>query len=96
MHVLGVRTLSVIFLVLCCSACIPYKIAPSIKTYKVMKTKRFIKQLPFRYGIVFKDPNDAGEFYQFVNINLADTTEWSAINLPFQLEGTRFIFPFMR
>ena len=50
-----------------------------------MKTKRFIKQLPFRYGIVFKDPKDAGEFYQFVNINLADTTEWSAINLPFQL-----------
>ncbi|MEL0226776.1 MAG: hypothetical protein VW912_08940 [Flavobacteriaceae bacterium] len=55
-----------------------------------MKTKRFIKHLPFRYGFVFKDPKDAGEFYKFVNINLADTTEWSAINLPFQLEGTRF------
>lgn len=57
-----------------------------------MKTKRFIKQLPFRYGFVFKDPKDAGEFYQFVNIKLADTSEWSAINLPLQLEGTKFYF----
>ena len=55
-----------------------------------MKTKRFIKQLPFRYGFVFEDPKDAREFYQFVNVKLAGTSDWSAINLPFQLEGTRF------
>ena len=55
-----------------------------------MKTKRFLKQLPFRHGFVFKDPKDAREFYQFVNVKLADTSEWSAINLPFQLEGTKF------
>lgn len=77
-------------LVLCFSGCIPYKIAPKIKTHKVTKTKRFLKELPMRYSFVFKDPKEAREFYQFINIKLAGDLEWRAVNLPFQLSGTNF------
>ena len=84
------RFLFLLLLVLCCSGCFPYKIAPKIKSHKVTKTKRFLKVLPLRYCFVFKDPKEAKEFYQFINIKLADDLEWRAINLPFQLSGTNF------
>ena len=55
-----------------------------------MKTKRFVKKLPLRYGFVFKDPKDANEFYQFINVKLSDYGEWKDANLPFQIEETNF------
>lgn len=55
-----------------------------------MKTKRFVKNLPLRYGFVFKDTKEANEFYQFVNIKLSGTNQWNVANLPFQVEGTNF------
>ena len=59
-----------------------------------MKTKRFVKKLPLRYGFVFKDPKDANEFYQFINVKLSGYREWKDANLPFQVEETNFYLSF--
>ncbi len=40
-------------------SCIPIKIAPNIETDKLVKAKRFKRDLPRNYGFVFEDPKDS-------------------------------------
>ncbi|WP_282019202.1 hypothetical protein [Salegentibacter mishustinae] len=48
-------------------SCIPIRIAPNIETDKLVKAKRFKRDLPNNYGFVFEDPKDYDEFYNFIN-----------------------------
>ena len=48
-------------------SCIPLSIAPKIEGDKLVKAKRFKRDLPRNFGFVFEDPKDADEFYNFIN-----------------------------
>lgn len=59
---------NIIFLLITISlySCVPLKIAPQINDYKVVKGKRFQKQLPKLQTFIFNDPKESGEFYTFL------------------------------
>ena len=86
----GVLLISVFF----CFSCIPLRIAPNIKSDKVMLAKKFKRKLPKRYAFIFEDPKEANEFYNYVNtkheLNHQDV-EW---NVPFEVGGEIFYFSF--
>ncbi|MBV1922524.1 MAG: hypothetical protein KUG68_00695 [Flavobacteriaceae bacterium] len=50
-----------------CFSCIPVRIAPNMKEGKVVKAKRFVKNLPGQNTYVFDDPKDANDFYNYIN-----------------------------
>ena len=81
----------VLFLI---SSCIPLRIAPTIKEDRLMVAKKFKRQLPRDYALVFEDPKDANEFYNFINTKYElddDRVEW---NVPFTIDGETFTFSF--
>ncbi len=88
------KRLVLCFLVLLITSCIPLRIAPTIKTDKVMIAKKFKRKLPKRNAFIFEDPKDANEFYNYVNtkyeLNHQDV-EW---NVPFIVGGKPFYFSF--
>ena len=61
------KKLSCYLLILIAYSCIPYKIAPNIEGEKIIKAKKFKKNLPNFYGFIFEDPKNANEFYNFIN-----------------------------
>lgn len=61
------KTTTILLLAICLQACIPLSIAPKIEDYKVVKGKRFKRQLPKQQLFIFSDPKDAGEFYAFID-----------------------------
>ncbi|MBI6118782.1 hypothetical protein [Salegentibacter maritimus] len=48
-------------------SCIPIRVAPNIEKDKLVKAKKFKRDLPRKYGFVFEDPKDSDEFYKFIN-----------------------------
>ena len=83
-------SLGVLFL---CS-CIPLRIAPNIKDYKLTKGKRFKKGLPKKTVFVFEDPKEANEFYHFVNTKFQLSDYYVDVQVPFQAEGNTYFFSF--
>jgi len=84
--------LSVLFL--SCFSCIPLRIAPNIKTDKVMLAKKFKRKLPRQHAFIFEDPKDANEFYNYVNIKYElnhQDVEW---NVPFEIDDKIYYFSF--
>ena len=81
-----------IFLTAIITSCIPTKIAPRFKNedYKVMQAKKFERKLPRETSFIFKDPKDADEFYQFINIKLNLQHKDVGYNSPFQLDGATY------
>lgn len=75
-------------------SCIPLRIAPTIKDYKITKGKKFKKSLPKRQMFVFEDPKQANEFYNFINtkFELQHTDVFD--NVPFNIEGNQYFFSF--
>ena len=76
------------------SSCIPIRIAPNIKDYKVKVAKKFKRKLPRSYAFIFEDPKDANEFYNYINIRYQldyQNVEW---NVPFSIEGENFFLSF--
>ena len=49
-------------------SCLPTKIAPRIKEYKVKRGHKFHKELSQHYTFIFKDPKQAYDFYNYINI----------------------------
>ena len=86
-----------LLLVICSSlffSCIPLRIAPTIKTDKVMVAKKFKRKLTKQYAFIFEDPKDANEFYNYVNTKYElnhNNVEW---NVPFVIEVNTFFFSF--
>ena len=54
-------------LLLIITSCIPIKIAPNLEEGKILKARRFVKQLGNRYVYAFEDPKNANEFYRYIN-----------------------------
>ena len=52
-------------------SCIPLRIAPNIKDDKLVVAKKFKRELPRYYALIFEDPKDANEFYNYINIKYA-------------------------
>lgn len=75
-------------------SCIPIRIAPNIKDYKITKGKKFKRSLPKRQMFVFEDPKDANEFYNYVNtkFQLNDIDVYD--NVPFIVAQKQYFFSF--
>lgn len=76
------------------SSCIPLRIAPKIKNYKIIEAKKFKRNLPRDYAFIFKDPKDADEFYNYVNTKYElqyQDVEW---NVPIFIDNNEFFFSF--
>lgn len=76
------------------TSCIPLRIAPTIKTDKVMLAKKFKRKLPKQHAFIFEDPKDVNEFYNYVNTKYElhhQDVDW---NVPFEVDGEIFYFSF--
>jgi len=88
------RTTLAVFALLLLSSCIPIRIAPNIKDYKLAKGKRFKKGLPKKNVFVFEDPKDAKEFYNYVNTKFQLNDYYVDVQVPFLIHGQTFYFSF--
>jgi len=84
----------VVLLAIFFQSCIPLRIAPTIKDYKVTSGKRFKKSLSKRQMFLFEDPKDSNEFYDFVNtkFQLNDTLVYD--DVPFKIKQNQYFFAF--
>ena len=82
-----------LLLISICS-CIPIKVAPHIDGDKIVKTKKFKKDLPPSYGYVFEDPKDADEFFEFMNMKFDLKYENVVSNVPIKINNTNFFLSF--
>lgn len=87
------RTLAISMAFLCFS-CIPYKIPPKIESHKVMKTKKFKRDLPSSFGFVFNDPKEADEFYYYINSKFDLGYDQVETNVPMKIDNERFYLSF--
>ena len=76
------------------SSCIPLRIAPNIKDYKLAFGKRFKKGLPKKTVFVFEDPKDADEFYGYVNTKFQLNDYYVDVEVPFDVQGNNYFFSF--
>ena len=86
--------LSVLVSLILFSSCIPLKIAPTIKEDKIKLAKRFKKHLPKQYALIFSDPKDADDFYDFINTKFQLNHEIVEDNVPFKIDGEEYSFSF--
>mgnify|MGYP000385870746 FL=1 len=75
-------------------SCIPIRIAPNIETDKLVKAKRFKRDLPRNYGFVFEDPKDADEFYKFINAKYDLGFIDVASNVPLTIDNRTYFLSF--
>ena len=75
-------------------SCIPLRIAPNIKDYKVVDGKKFRKGLPQKTLFVFEDPKNDGDFYNYINTKFQLDDYYVDIEGPFELDGGTFNFSF--
>ncbi len=87
-------TLLAIFVLIFLNSCIPLRIAPNIKDFKLTKGKRFKKGLPKKNVFVFEDPKEAKEFYSYVNTKFQLDDYFVDVQVPFLIEGQTFYFSF--
>ncbi|MDC6365163.1 MULTISPECIES: hypothetical protein [Flavobacteriaceae] len=83
-------TLTAVFV----TSCIPLRIAPNIKDYKLTKVKRFKRGLPKKTVFVFEDPKDTSEFYNYINTKFDLQDYYVDVEVPFQIHGDTFYFSF--
>lgn len=75
-------------------SCIPLRIAPTIKTDKVMVAKKFKRTLSNRNAFIFEDPKNANEFYSYINTKYELNHQDVEFNVPFEINGKVFYFSF--
>lgn len=75
-------------------SCIPIRIAPKIKTYKLVKAKIFKRDLPRNYGFIFEDPKDTNEFYIFINAKYHLGFIDVASNVPLTIDNKHYFLSF--
>lgn len=84
--------LALVFLLV--TSCIPLRIAPTIKDYKLTTGKKFKRQLPKDNAFVFEDPKEANEFYNFINTKYSLNHQTVEYNVPINVEGEEFFLSF--
>lgn len=87
-----VKKISILSLVTIFTSCIPYSFAPRFKKegYKVVQAKRFQRKLPKQTSFIFKDPKDAGEFYNYINKKFNLKHDNVGLNTPFKHNGKTY------
>lgn len=90
------RIITTLLCVLLVQSCIPLRVAPTIKDYKVTKGKRFKKGLPKKNVFVFEDPKDADEFYNYINTKFQLNDYYVDVQVHFLLRTKRIIFLFTK
>ena len=75
-------------------SCFPVKIAPNIEGDKLMVAKKFKRSLPKTYALVFEDPKEANEFYNFINTKYELNHVNVEHNVPFVLANETYYFSF--
>ena len=76
------------------SSCIPLRIAPNIKDYKLTTGKRFKRGLPKKTLFIFEDPKDANEFYNYVNTKFELLDYYVDVEVPFTVGEKIYFFSF--
>lgn len=81
-----------LFLIL--QSCIPIRIAPTIKNFKITQGKKFKRDLPKRHMFIFQDHKQANAFYNYVNtkFELQDIDVYD--NVPFTIQENQYFFSF--
>ncbi|MEN8799341.1 MAG: hypothetical protein ABF293_08850 [Flavobacteriaceae bacterium] len=75
-------------------SCIPIKIPPKIEDHKVMKARKFKRDLPHSFGFVFKDPKEADEFYFYINSKFDLGFDQVETNVPMEIDNKLFYLSF--
>ena len=88
------QTLLAIFVLIFVSSCIPIRIAPNIKDYKLTKGKRFKRGLPKKTIFVFEDSKNANEFYEYINTKFQLNDYYVDVQVLFLVDGQTFYFSF--
>lgn len=83
-----------LFFLLILSSCIPIKIAPKIKDYKIVVAKRFKRDLAREYAFVFEDYKNADEFYHFINARFNLQFKEVETNVPIIVDNQLFFMSF--
>ena len=78
---------SAVVLLVLATSCIPLRIAPNMEGGKIVKAKKFVKNLPKQYSYVFNDPKDANEFYYYVNAKYQLDYDTFSGNVPVIING---------
>ena len=76
------------------TSCIPLRIAPNIKDYKIKVAKKFKRKLPNNYAFIFEDPKEADEFYYFINLKYKLNHENVVSNVPFEKNNEKYFLSF--
>lgn len=80
-----VRFLTIILFVT--TSCIPLRVAPNMEGGKIVKAKKFVKNLPNQYSYVFNDPKEANEFYYYINAKYQLNYDDFNGNIPVVING---------
>ncbi|MGC1514865.1 MAG: hypothetical protein WA810_04760 [Maribacter sp.] len=88
------RVFLLIGVMLTFQCCIPLRVAPNIKDYKITQGKKFKRSLPKRQMFVFEDPKEANEFYNYINTKFELQNVDVYDNIPFTINGDQYFFSF--
>lgn len=88
------KTLLLSLLLVVYTSCIPLRIAPNIKDYKVTKGKAFKRGLPKKTMFIFEDPKEENEFYNYINTKFDLNDYYVDVEIQFELDGEEFFFSF--
>ena len=86
--------LSILCLVLIIQSCVPIRVAPAIRDYKLKKGKKFKRSLSKRTMFIFEDPKDANHFYNYVNTKFQLGDENVYDDVPFLIDDEYYFFAF--
>ncbi|WP_374506533.1 hypothetical protein [Flavobacterium sp.] len=81
-------------LIILAYSCIPYKIAPKIEGEKIVKAKKFKKNLPNYFGFIFEDTKNANEFYNFINTKYNLKNQNVESNVPISINNKTYYLSF--
>jgi hypothetical protein len=88
------RIILILGLSITIQSCIPLRIAPNIKDYKITKGKKFKRSLPQRQMFLFEDPKKVNEFYNYVNTKFKLDHSNVYDDIPFSIKEKQYFFSF--
>ncbi len=88
------KQLPILLIFFLITSCIPIRIAPKIKDYKVKVAKKFKRNLPRDHAFIFKDPKEADEFYNYLNIRYQLNHQNVDENILFTIDDNKFFLSF--
>ena len=88
------RFFSSLLIFLVFQSCIPLKIAPKIETDKIYYGKKFKRNLSKSHYLIFEDPKDANDFYDFINAKYHLSHKNVGYNVPVVIESETYFMSY--